>query len=294
MNNSQSSVGKLQTVPMSGWTLNNHGKARKHSFTFFSGLFLFNPKICASPDLPSFYSQWFGSLLSSRVFGSLVSCFFGGPHTSSSFFKVWAYSLPGQVVETSSTEWEQLNLSQPHWEFESVCKIKYVSVMANIRRGGRGTEKPSREMWRAPWGSLFFLFWIKIPTWGRPFLNLSDILTLTDTQTIFTSERSFDNSPASPRVSSPSVPAAAPAVTRHLVSVGVDLRVLLPEMSQTSHLLTVCYRHGRPWRGVGTSQRAWPRLIPGQRATTGMLTCHRYAYCVVEIAGAFLCVIHIV
>lgn len=31
--------------PVSGWTLSSHGKAQKHSFTFFSGLFLFNTKI---------------------------------------------------------------------------------------------------------------------------------------------------------------------------------------------------------------------------------------------------------
>lgn len=31
--------------PVSGRTLNSHGKAQKHSFTFFSGLFLFNTKI---------------------------------------------------------------------------------------------------------------------------------------------------------------------------------------------------------------------------------------------------------
>lgn len=77
---------------------------------------------------------------------------------------------------------------------------------------------------------------------------MSDILTLTDTQTIFTSERSFHNSSVTPHVSLPSAPTTTPTVTRHLVSAGAvdaDLHVLLPEVSQTSHLLTVCYCHGR-------------------------------------------------
>lgn len=49
--------------PVSGRTLNSHGKCQKQAFTFFSGLFLFFSRFGSWVKFPSFYSHPFGSLL---------------------------------------------------------------------------------------------------------------------------------------------------------------------------------------------------------------------------------------